>query len=148
MKERVIPLRGHHLSRINAFDIDRESYGKLLVDTGYSECPNDFFATQTFDFLQQLRKQPSQKILVTQGEPDYICGICNKNLGGECADYNPQSHLLYGSCFWDAVESPKDRDIDSAHKAGLKIGDIYSVAEIIRATEEETRRFMSSLEDC
>jgi len=148
MENQPIPLRGHHLSRINAFDMSRGNYGNLMVKTGYSKDPADSFATKTYDFLQRLKQHPSQEVLVTAGEPDFICQRCPERKRAQCVDHNPKANPLYNTVFWDESMSPKNRDEELANNAGLEIGRVYSVDEIIKATAEQTRDFKSSLEDC
>ncbi|MBT7237464.1 DUF1284 domain-containing protein [Candidatus Woesearchaeota archaeon] len=148
MKTQPVRLRGHHLSRIDGFDMSREDYGKLMVKTGYSEDPEDSFATATYDFLHGLKQHPQQKVLVTAGEPDFICQRCPESKKAQCVDHNPKANPLYNTVFWDESMSPKNRDEELANKEGLEIGRVYSVDEIIKATAEQTRDFKSSLEDC
>ncbi len=75
MQNQSTPLRGHHLSRISAFS-DRDAYEKLMLETGYSTKLGDSFATKVYDFLNNLSKNPAQKVLVTAGTPDFICENC------------------------------------------------------------------------
>jgi len=148
MTNKPIPVRGHHLSKINAFDMGRETYGKLMVKTGYSENSTDSFATETYDFLQGLRQNLTQRVLVLAGTPDFICQRCPESKKAQCVDYNPKVNLLYNTIFWDDSMSPENRDRELVNKAGIEIGRVYSVDEIIRATEEQTKDFKYSLEDC
>ena len=147
MKNYPVSLRGHHLSRINALDMNRENFGKFMVKTGYSKYYQDSFAIKIYDFLMDLRQNPNQLVLVTAGTPDFICNQCLYRKKGECADYNPQISPLYQTAFWEG-DIHKTRDKKLANQAGLEIGNIYSVKEIIKSTEEQTKKFELSLENC
>ena len=119
-----------------------------MLNSGYSEKLGDNFATSIYNFLDNLVQNPDQKILVSAGTPDYICKKCPAPMKAECTTYNPNKNLLHGSIFWDDSMSPSIQDKKVAEDAGLKVGNIYSVGEIIHATEKQTRDYKSSLENC
>lgn len=146
MDNKPIPLRGHHLSRISGLDMDIGKYGKLMVETGYSEHESDSFVTQTYTFLQNLREHPNQRILVIAEEPDFICERCPKRKE-KCVDYNPQASLLHNTVFCNQRKDLDSKDREFVKKVGLEVGEIYLVRQIIKATEEQTKDFRLSLEN-
>jgi hypothetical protein len=146
MENTPIPLRGHHLSRIAAFETDKKVYGALMVKTGYSEHDADAFATETYDFLKSLRQDLDQRVLVTAREPDFICRACPEKMKARCIDYHPEGHPGFNTAFWERDISV-NRDKEPAQKAGLEVGGTYSVREIIKATEEQTQTFKDSLRE-
>ena len=141
-----IPLRGHHLSRIGLVNLGRRNYGELMMRTGYSEHSLDSFASETYDFLRCLIDNPDQKVLVVAGESDFICQRCPERKRAGCSSYDIEAHPLYGTAFWDSSMRPGDVDERYAEEAGLEVGGIYSVKQIIEATREQADRFADSLE--
>ena len=142
MKTEAIPVRGHHLATIAAWDGDIKEFERLSTEFEYSNSTEDPTLTKTYSFLSDLRGDPDKKILVIAGQPDFICRGCRK-MSGKCRDFDGESNPVYRR-FFGRLVSPEDRDIRAAEEAGLKVGESYTVGEIIEATGEQTSAYRKS----
>jgi len=143
MKKEPVSVRGHHLSRIGALDVDFDSYARMLMDEGYVAKRKEPFVKNSYDFLKRLRDDKDQKIRVVAGEFDTICNVCPSGKKATCVDHNPEAHKLYGTPFWDKNIST-NRDQALIDKFGLKTGREYTVREILEATKKTSEEYRKS----
>jgi|GEM_PF-6594712 hypothetical protein len=137
MIQKTISVKGHHLERIASLDIGFQEYEKLMLDKGYSTRASKSFATETYEFLGDLRENQEQKVLIIAGEPDFICEKCPESKRQTCVQYNPGINPLYKSIFWNPNMSAEGQDREHAENLGFKVGEKYSVKEIIAATKSQ-----------
>ena len=124
--------------------MDFQKYAEVLVRDGYTETEGDPFTIETYEFFQNLRKDLTQKILVTENGEDFICEKCPEKKKSTCLKTKDEDSCLYGSIFWNENMSSKGADRRTAEKSGLEVGKEYTVEEIIKSTKEQTREYMSA----
>ena len=115
--DKPIPLRGHHLRNIGAiyFIADYSRYRKLSP-----------FETKAYSFLEGLIQKPEQKVTLVD-DSDSICTMCRSiKRPGEA------------TCFSEDVseEGVTEGDKHVAELIGLKLGQTYSMQEILEAIDK------------
>lgn len=132
MTEEIIELRGHHIERI-VTGLNEDEWKRLIEASRYYEKDEwDFsFGTRVYNFYEMLKNNPSQKIRIIE-TTDPICNKCPKLSCGRTST----KHIL--------------ADRACAKSLGLKVGEIYTVAEVLTVLEPKEmlirRRYRDMLE--
>jgi hypothetical protein len=129
-----VKLRGHHLISIaKLHEITFEQHTDNLLNTGYILNGSDSFASYSFYQSRSFFADISQRFLIVAESPDFICEACRKM--GTCFDMFGRpipARSVLGPAFLREERLAREESGDEAiaEKYGLKIGKIYTSAEI------------------